>query len=117
MDTFVHGSATQERNLKFSCIEKVGVKIVLGKIVADLDPSKRVNLANSVLIKNPRFKVLRLLAVDATDRRNIDFAPSTRANSLSGTRKNNVSPFRLGYAHDFETMSKTTAYRNHIKNS
>ena len=24
---------------------------------------------------------------------------------------------RLGYAHDFETMSETTAYRNHIKNS
>ena len=24
---------------------------------------------------------------------------------------------RLEYTHDFETMSKTTAYRNHIKNS
>ena len=24
---------------------------------------------------------------------------------------------RLGYTHDFETMRKTTAYRNHIKNS
>ena len=24
---------------------------------------------------------------------------------------------RLGYTHDFENMSKTTAYRNHIKNS
>ena len=24
---------------------------------------------------------------------------------------------RLGYTHDFETMSKTTTYRNHIKNS
>ena len=23
---------------------------------------------------------------------------------------------RLGYTHDFETMSETTAYRNHIKN-
>ena len=24
---------------------------------------------------------------------------------------------RLGYTHDFETMSETTDYRNHIKNS
>ena len=24
---------------------------------------------------------------------------------------------RLGYTHDFEPMSETTAYRNHIKNS
>ena len=24
---------------------------------------------------------------------------------------------RLGYTHDFETVSKTTAYRNHINNS
>ena len=24
---------------------------------------------------------------------------------------------KLGYTHDFETMSETTAYRNHIKNS
>ena len=24
---------------------------------------------------------------------------------------------RLGYTHDFETMRKTTTYRNHIKNS
>ena len=23
----------------------------------------------------------------------------------------------MGYTHDFETMSETTAYRNHIKNS
>ena len=23
----------------------------------------------------------------------------------------------MGYTHDFETMSKTTAYRNHINNS
>ena len=114
--TSVHGSATQERNLDLSCIEKVGVKSVLGEIVADLDPRKRVNLANYVLRKIPKFKSLRLPAVDATDICNLDFAPSTRAKSLSRTQKDNVSPSRLGYMHDFETMSGTTAYRNHIKN-
>ena len=47
-DTSVHVSATQERNLDLTCIEKVGVKSVLGESVPDLEPSKRVNLANSV---------------------------------------------------------------------
>ena len=116
-DTSVHGSTTQERNLDLLCIKKVGVKSVLSEIVAYLDPSKRVKLANSVLSKIPKFKSLGLPAVDATDIRNIDFSPYTRAKSFSGTRKDNVSPSRLGYTHDFETMSKTTAYHNHIKNS
>ena len=116
-DTSVHGYANQERNLDLSCIEKVGVKSVLGEIVADLDPSKRVNLANSVLSQIPKFKSLGLPAVDATDTPNHDFTPSTRAKSLTGTRKDNFSTYRLGYTHDFETLSKTTAYRNHIKNS
>ena len=95
----------------------MGVKSVLGEIVADLDPSKRVNLANSDISESPKFKILGLPSVAATDIRNIDFAPSTRAKILSGTRRDNLSPFRLGYMHDFETMSKNTAYCNHIKNS
>ena len=36
---------------------------------------------------------------------------------MSDAQKDNFSPFRLGYTHDFETMSETTAYRNYIKNS
>ena len=117
MDTSIHGSATQSNHLNFLCIEKVGVKGFLGEIVPDLDPSKRVNLANSVLSESPKFKSLGLPTVDATDIQNLDSVSSTRANSLSGTRKDNVSPSRLGYTHDFENMSETTAYRNHIKNS
>ena len=112
----VDGSATQERYLDLSCIEKVGVKSVLGEIVPDLDPSKQVNLANYVLSESPKFKSLGLPAIDATDKGNLDFVPSTRANSLSGTRKDNVSPSRLGYTHDFETIIQTTSYRNHVKN-
>ena len=100
-----------------SCIEKYGVKSVPGEIVPDLDPSKRVNLANSVLTESPKLKNLGLPAVDATDIGNINFVSSTRARILSGTRKDNISPFRLGYTHDCETMSKTKAYCNHIKNS
>ena len=32
-------------------------------------------------------------------------------------RRENERDGMLGYTHDFETMSKTTAYRYHIKNS
>ena len=87
-----------------------------GKIVPDLDPSKWVNLANSVISEIPKLKSLRLHAVDPTDIRNVNFVTSTRANSLSGTRKDNVSTYRLGYPHDFENLSEMTAYRNYIKN-
>ena len=76
-----------------------------------------MNLANSVFNKIPNFKSFGLPVVDATDIRNIDFVSSTRKKSLIGTQKDNVSPSRLGYTHDFETISETTAYRNHIKNS
>ena len=76
-----------------------------------------MNLANSVLSKSPKFKILGLPTADATDICNLDFSPSTRAKSLSGAQKDNFSTFRLGYRHDFETMSETTAYRNYIKNS
>ena len=34
----------------------------------------------------------------------------------NGLRRVTERDDRLGYTHDFETMSKTTAYRNHIKN-
>ena len=97
-------------------MKKLGVKSVLSEIVPDLDPSKRANLTNSVLRERPKFKSFGLPALDATDIRNANFVASTRANSLSGTWKDNVSPSRLGYTHDFETMIETTAYRNHIKN-
>ena len=59
-DTSTHSSATKERNLDFSCIEKLGVKSIPDKIVADLDPSIQVNLANSVFSEIPMFKSLEL---------------------------------------------------------
>ena len=71
LDASIHGSATQERYLNLSCIEKRSVKSVLGEIVPDLDPSKRVNLANSVLSESPKFKILGIPVVDSTDIRNI----------------------------------------------
>ena len=117
LDTSVDKSVTQERNSDFSCIEKVGVKSLPNKIFADLDPSIRVNLANSVLSKSPKFKNLGLLTFDAMGINNINFTPSARVKSLNSTRRDKFRDGRLGYTHDFERMSETTAYSNHIKNS
>ena len=93
------------------------MKSLSDKIVADLDPSIQVNLANSVLSESPKFKNLRLPTFDATGKQKIDFATSTRAKSLNGTRRDNFRSDRLGYMHDFERVSETTAYSNRINNS
>ena len=95
----------------------MGVKSIPETIVANLDPSIQVNLANSVLRESLKFKNLRIPNFDATDIRNLDFAPYTRAKRLNGIRRDNFRDARLGYTHDFEIMSKTKAYSNHIKNS
>ena len=79
----------------------MGVKSLPDKIVADLDPSIRVNLGNGVLGESPKFINIGLPTFDVTDIRNLYFAPSTRAKSLNGTRKDNFRDARLGYTHVF----------------
>ena len=95
----------------------MGVKSPPNEIVSDSDPSIQVNLANSVISKSPKFINLGLLTFDATGKDNIAFAPSTRAKSLNGMQRDNFKVYWLGYTHDFERVSKTTEYSNHIKNS
>ena len=75
-----------------------------------------MNLVNSVLSKSPKFINLGHPTVETADIRNIDFTASTRAKNLNGLRRGTERDDRLGHTHDFETMSETTAYRNHIKN-
>ena len=45
------------------------------------------------------------------------FAPSTRAKILNGTERENLNGDWLASSHGFDKVSKTKAYRNHIKNS
>ena len=98
LETSVDESATQERNSDFSCIEKVGVKSLPDNIFAGLDPIIQVNLANSVLSESPKFKNLGILTLDITGTHNIDFAPSNRAKSLNGMRRDN---FRYAMAGEY----------------
>ena len=48
---------------------------------------------------------------------NLNFATATRAKNLNGLRRGTERDDRLEKMHNFESMSETTAYRNHIKNS
>ena len=94
----------------------MGVKTLPGKIITDLDPSKRLNLASSVLSEIPKFINFGLPSFNATDKPNIAFAPSTRAKSLNGTERENLNRYWIASSHGFERVSETTAYSNHIKN-
>ena len=117
LDTYVDVSATQERNSDFSCIEKVGVKSLPDEIVAHLDPNIQVNLENSIISESPKFINLGLLTFDATGKPNIAFSPSTRAKYLNGMRREKSKADLLASRHDFERVSETRAYSNHINNS
>ena len=85
---------------------KSGVKSLPAKIVADLDPSKRVNLSNSVLRESPKFINLGLPTFDAMGKQNIDSVTSTRDKSSKITQRDNFRADRLGYTHDFERVKK-----------
>ena len=76
-----------------------------------------MNLANSVLSESPNFISLGHPTIKTVDIGNIDLATSTRAKSLIRLRRDTERDDRLVYTHDFETMSETTAYHNHINNS
>ena len=93
------------------------VKSLPGEIVADLDPSKRVNLAHSIIRESPKFINLGLLSFNATGKPNIAFAPSTRSKSLNSTQRENFKSDWLASRHYFERVSETTSHNNHINNS
>ena len=95
----------------------MGVKSILPELGKEPDPSVQVNLANSVLRKIPKFIKLGHPTVEIADIRNLDYVSATRAKNCNGLQRGMERDDRLGYTHDFETMSKTAAYRNHIKNS
>ena len=115
--TIVHSSTTKERNLESSRIKEVGVKSFFPELVREPDPSVRANLANSVLSESPKFITLEHPTIETADIRNLDFITANRAKNCNGLLRGTERDDRLGYTHDFETMSQTTAYRNHIKNS
>ena len=93
------------------------MKSIFPELVTKLDSSVRVNLANSVVREIPKLKCLGHSPMETAYIRNLDYISTTRPKNCNGLRRSTDRDDRLGYTHDFETMSKTTAYCNHIKNS
>ena len=116
LNTHVQSSTTQERNLESSRIEEVGMKSIFLELGQKFDSSIRVNLANSVLSESPNFKRLGNTPIETADIKNLKCISATRPKNCNRLRRSADRDDRLGYTHDFETMSKTTAYRNHINN-
>ena len=104
-DTIVHSSTTLERNLELLRIKEVGVKSIFPELRNEPEPSVRVNLAKSVLRKIPRFINIGHLTVETADIRNLDYISANRANNCNRLRRGTEKDDRLGYTHDFETMS------------
>ena len=116
-DTHVQRSTTQERNLELSRIEEESLKSIFPEIGPKFDSSAQVNLANSVLSESPNFKRLGHLPIATADIRNLDYISATIPKNCNRLQRSADREDQLGYTHDYETMSKTTAYRNHIKKS
>ena len=95
----------------------MGVKSIFPEIRKEPDPSALVNIANYILCESPKIITLGHPTADTADIRNLDFVTATRAKNCNGLQRGTKRDDRLGYTHDFKTMSETTAYRNHIKNS
>ena len=116
-DTSVQGSTTQERNMELSRIEEESLKSIFPELGTKLESSLRVNLTNSVVCESPKFKRLGHPPTEIADIRNLNYISATRPKNCNGLQRNMERDDKLGYMHDFETTSETTAYRNHIKNS
>ena len=93
------------------------MKSIFPELGKDPEPSLWVNLMNYVLSESPKFKTLGHPTVETAEIRNLDFVTATRAKNCTGLRRVTEKDDRLGYTHDFETMSKMTDYHIRIKNS
>ena len=87
----------------------MSVKSIFPELRKEPDSSVRVNLGNSDLSESPKFISIGHPTVETVDIRNINFATSTRAKNLNRLRRDTERGDRLGYTHDFETMSKPKA--------
>ena len=76
-----------------------------------------MNLVNSVPCEIPKFKSLGHPTIETADIWNLDDISATGAKNCNRLQVYTERYDRLWYTHDFETMSKTAGYRNHIKTS
>ena len=116
-DTSVQISTTQEKNMESSWTEEEILKSIFPELGTELEPSIRVNLAKSIFCKRPKFKNLEHPPIETADIQNLDYISATRPKNCNMLLRSTDRDDRLGYTHDFQTISEMAAYCNHIKNS
>ena len=94
------------------------MKRLVSEVVTDLDPSKRINLASSVLGKSPKFMDFGISSVNATSKQKSVLTPSTIAEILNSTGGGSLNGDCLKPSHGAEVATErvieTKAYSNHI---
>ena len=77
-----------------------------------------MNLANYLSIETPKLVHFGHPSIETKNVGNLlDGIVATRIENSNGISRRTDREDRMAYTHNVETMSKTKAYRNHIKNS
>ena len=77
-----------------------------------------MNLTNSLGIESPKLLHFGHPPIETKNVGNLlDGIVATRIDNYNGIWRRTDRDDRMAHTHDVEPMSKTTAYRNHIKNS
>ena len=104
LDISVQSSTNQERNLESSRIEEESLKGIFPELGTKLDSNLRVNLANFVVCKSPKFKQLRHPPMETADLRNLDYISATRTKNCNRLRRSTHRGDSMGYPHDSKKL-------------
>ena len=118
LDTIVHQSPTNERNTASPKIEEESLESIFYKIVEESNLSERMNLTNSLGIEIPKLVHFGHPPIETKNVGNLlDGIVATRIENSNGIWRRTKRDDRMAHTHYDKTMSETTAYRNHIKDS
>ena len=116
LDTAVQKSSTDKRNTAPSQIEEGSLKSIFPEIVEESNPSKRMNLTNSLGVQTPKLVSFRHPETQIDNVGNpIDSIAATRVMDQYEIRRPTDRDVRMTPTHvDVETMSEMLAYRKFI---
>ena len=118
LGTIFQQYTTKERNTSSTKIEEESLESVFSKNFEESNSSEQMNLANSLGIETPKLVHFGHPPIETNNVGNLlDVIVTTRIENSNGIWRRTDRDNRMAHKHDVETMSETTAYRNHINNS
>ena len=117
LDTIFQRSLTSERNTESPRIEEESLESVFYKIVEESNLSEQMNLANSLSIESPNLVHFGNPLIETKNVGNLLHGiVATRVENSNGIWRRTYRDDSMAHTHDVETMRKTTAYCNHLRN-